>query len=378
MDETQNQNPNQNTDNADEELKNIAEKLEKELGHQYFDKPVDLTQEKSENKIPEILELEKEIENLGEIILPGADLKPEDELPAGEKHIEIEKLKNKEIKGEEKRKYKSFRLFREKKESDDNSSTDFWQTLKQEKEEIEKLEIKKLREKEKQEREQRKKLEKEKKEREKEIKRNGKEEREKTEAVEKEKILKEKKLQSEKQLAEWKNIKAERQAAKIEAKNKKRQEKLLKKEQRKKERALRPKFGWYIMVIKRPVIYLCAVEFFSYFCTLIPATKNFFNNIVLSYLIILDLIVFIWLTIRVKKHYEENYGTIVKAVILAGLLTGFFRAVFKVIWIGNAWTIFNIIFEPLIWAGYGLVISAIVGAIVKKQKNNTPLLSFPT
>ena len=305
MNELENQNSM-----ADEELKEIAEKLEKELGHQYFDQPLNLAKEKAPEKMPELLELEHEIEKLGKIILPGADLKPKDELPSGEKTELVTEKKP------TKNKYKSFRLFKTM------TAT------------------------EKQARDEEKKLQKEKQAQEKMIREQGK----------------------EKDLAEWKKIKAERQQAKIAEKNKKRQELLLKKEQRKKERGLRPKFGWYVMVIKRPIIYLCAVEFLAYFGALFSPVKNFFTNVILSYIIILDLIVFVWLVARIKKHYGESYGTAIKAITLTGLLTGFFRAGFKVIWVNDLWTIFNVIFEPLIWAGYGLIIGLIVGAIIKKQE----------
>jgi len=285
MNELENQNSM-----ADEELKEIADKLEKELGHHYFDQPLNLAKEKAPEKMPELLELEHEIEKLGKIILPGADLKPKDELPSGEKTELVTEKKP------TKNKYKSFRLFKTM------TAT------------------------EKQARDEEKKLQKEKQAQEKMIREQGK----------------------EKDLAEWKKIKAERQQAKIAEKNKKRQELLLKKEQRKKERGLRPKFGWYVMVIKRPIIYLCAVEFLAYFGALFSPVKNFFTNVILSYIIILDLIVFVWLVARIKKHYGESYGTAIKAITLTGLLTGFFRAGFKVIWVNDLWTIFNVIFEPLI------------------------------
>ena len=305
MNELENQNSM-----ADEELKEIADKLEKELGHHYFDQPLNLAKEKAPEKMPELLELEHEIEKLGKIILPGADLKPKDELPSGEKTELVTEKKP------TKNKYKSFRLFKTM------TAT------------------------EKQARDEEKKLQKEKQAQEKMIREQGK----------------------EKDLAEWKKIKEEREQTKIAEKNKKRQELLLKKEQRKKERGLRPKFGWYVMVIKRPIIYLCAVEFLAYFGALFSPVKNFFTNVILSYIIILDLIVFVWLVARIKKHYGESYGTAIKAITLTGLLTGFFRAGFKVIWVNDLWTIFNVIFEPLIWAGYGLVIGIIVGAIIKKQE----------
>jgi len=319
MNELENQNSM-----ADEELKEIAEKLEKELGHQYFDQPLNLAKEKAPEKMPELLELEHEIEKLGEIILPGADLKPKDELPSGEKTELVTEKKP------TKNKYQSFRLFKTM------AAT------------------------EKQTRDEEKKLQKEKQAQEKMIR-----EQEKEKEIA-EKIARQ--MQKEKNLAEWKKIKEEREQTKIAEKNKKRQELLLKKERRKKERGLRPKFGWYVMVIKRPIIYLCAVEFLTYFGTLFSPVKNFFTNVILSYIIILDLIVFVWLVARIKKHYGESYGTAIKAITLTGLLTGFFRAGFKVIWVNDLWTIFNVIFEPLIWAGYGLIIGLIVGAIIKKQE----------
>lgn len=405
MNEIENQNSM-----ADEELKEIAEKLEKELGHQYFDKPVDLTTGKTQEKNPELLELEKEMENLGEIILPGADLKPEDELPAGEQILALEK---KEENKPAEIKYKSFRLFQGKTDEEKNAAEQQkkLQTEKQaqekitreqekekaiaektrqkeiEKQEKEKAETEKKlqQELERQKKEEREKAELEKKEieklrnkeikeKEKQIKKQEEElelraraEQKRAEQEKKEKEKQEKKFQTEKEIGDWKKIKEERQLKKIEEKNKKKQEHLLKKEQRKKERAMRPKFGWYVAIVKRPVVYLCAIEFMAYFGALLPFVKNFFTNVILSYIIILDLIVFIWLAVRIKKHYAESYGTAIKAVMLAGLLTGFFRAVFKVIWINESWTIFNVIFEPLIWAGYGMVIGLIVGGIIKRQ-----------
>jgi len=122
--------------------------------------------------------------------------------------------------------------------------------------------------------------------------------------------------------------------------------------------------GWYTLMVKRPVIYLVGLEFLLYFFSLIPGWRILFLNILLPYLIILDVVVYVWVSLRLRLVHLENRLTTVKCLILAGLLVGLARAFFKVIWIGELWTVFNLISESLIdgliAGGSALIISLII------------------
>ena len=261
----------------DNQLENLADKLEKELSGKSFVETVDVADEKKDEKTQDILELEQEIENLQDNLLPKQDLKPEHEL---EKPEDLE-LAEKEMK---------------------------------------KLEIKKLRE----------------------------EKRE-----EERKLKEEKKREKEIEKQRNKEIKEEKKRAK------------------ELTGQMQPKlgFGWYVNVVKRPVVYLAGIEFLIYFFSLILIIKPFLLNIVLPLVFVLDIIVFGWLMARVLRKHRQGFWTGVKAVVLAGILVGMARAVFKVIWINEAWTMFNVLTEPIVTGGIAGIVGLVVGFIARKKQD---------
>lgn len=334
-----------NQEIADKELKELAEKLEKDLGHHYFSQPLDYSGDKKENKNTELLELEQEISNLGKIVLPKANLSPEKELPQPETIEEKNKKTSaylqsfkpyQEIKkniSEKQKKHASFKLtidehwlnwkkpLEQKKLSSaqnkkqiPKSSTkeNFWSWLKKEKKWDDKQN-----------------------------------------QFDRESMLLAKKQEQEKNFLEWQNQKKLQKQSRLE-----------KKEQIKE---VSPKFNWYLTVIKKPTIYLVGLELLLYLMSTAPLIKNFILNTLLNYLILVDLSVFSWLTFNFKRNIGEKSLTAIKAVALTGLLVGFFRAFFKFFWFNENWTLINIFIEPLIWAFYGIIVSFVLSLIIKRK-----------
>ncbi|HPI67338.1 MAG TPA: hypothetical protein PKZ16_02240 [bacterium] len=135
--------------------------------------------------------------------------------------------------------------------------------------------------------------------------------------------------------------------------------------------------GWYVSIIRRPVIYLAGLEFLLYFFSLIPGWRTLFLGVFLPYLVLLDVVVFVWMSLRLRLVHFENRSTTVKCLILAGLLVGLARSFFKVIWIGELWTVFNLISESLIdglvAGGSALIISLLISdrRLMSRYKNQT-------
>jgi len=248
----------------DNQLENLADKLEKELSGKSFVETVDVADEKKDEKTQDVLELEQEIENLQDDLLPKQDLKPEHELESGQ----ISEDKKTAI-------TEDFEKI-QRTQRDSEPSVLAGETLDKEKE---------------------------------------------------------------------------------------RQKEL--------EKGLRPKlgFGWYVNVVKRPVVYLAGIEFLIYFFSLILIIKPFLLNIVLPLVFVLDIIVFGWLTARVLRKHRQGFWAGVKAVVLAGILVGMARAVFKVIWINEVWTMFNVLTEPIVTGGIAGIVGLVVGFIARKKQD---------
>ncbi len=445
---------------ADQELKELAEKLERELGHHYFSKPLDYSGHNKETKNAELLELEQEIANLGEIVLPQANLNPSQELPAPKKIINkkpIYPYKNFKLYLPKKKKtpknvktkddkYQSFELYKKpqkniakknknftfKLTNDKNlqnwkkplqqnyklqknrtvlknkkkvSKESFWGSFKK-KRQAQKIIRRQLKEKKllekKQRQEEKTKLiiaqrelrtkqklakaqqqetarlaELEVKKQQELVAQQAKEKQKllqeqlvakkaaaKSEALKQKELLKEQaKKNQEEKYAIWL---AQKQVQKLE-KEKARKESLEKKNLEKEKNNL--PFAWYLNLIKKPVLYLVTMELLIYFLSAIPLIKAFILNTLLDYLLIIDVFVFIWLTFTLKRHLSATSLVAIKAVMMTGLLVGFFRALFKIFWFSENWTLINILVEPLIWGFYALITATIFSLIIKKNDN---------
>ncbi|MBU4481925.1 hypothetical protein KKC16_00515 [Patescibacteria group bacterium] len=125
-------------------------------------------------------------------------------------------------------------------------------------------------------------------------------------------------------------------------------------------------------VVQRVVIYLVSVEILIYLFSLINILNSFLLNIILPLVLILDIIVFAWLTFFVKRKYEKNYWIAVRTCVLAGLIVGLLRGFFKFFWINEPWTIVNIFVEPLVTILFALATSLVTGIFFKKKISVIP------
>jgi len=117
----------------------------------------------------------------------------------------------------------------------------------------------------------------------------------------------------------------------------------------------------YISIIKFPVIFLVGIELLIYIFSL---------NAILPLIILLNIIVFILLAIKALKRYNYNQWLVVKICLLAGIIVGLFRAIFIMIWVGESWTIINIIAEPVILGVVAVIMSLVARLFVFKHANN--------
>lgn len=309
-------NSKQETDkNRESVLEDLASRLESELKDTNMHSSFDARNEKEQDeKSKEIMELEKEIEDLEDNLLPDQNLDPERELESG----------------------------------DDSLLPLADQTLIEEKWE-DQLDEQKDKEIEDKEIEEKKNQAKEKKAKRKQIDKLMAAEEKRQQEVEQRQIRElEKHKQKVAKVFAFQEIKSQRNLVK--------------------QARPRLSLGWYISLIKKPVIYLAGIEMLVYFFSLVPSFKINFFNLSLAIILLVDVIVLGWLVVKVLKTKVQTHWVGIKTVVLAGVFVGLFRAVFKLIWLNIPWTVPNIIIEPLMMAGVGLVVGVVVGVIVKNKK----------
>lgn len=125
--------------------------------------------------------------------------------------------------------------------------------------------------------------------------------------------------------------------------------------------------GWYVQLIKRPVMYLFAVELLIYFFSSVNYFENFMKNIIWPLTLILDAVVFIWLAAYVKRIIGQNSWVVIKTCFLAGWLIGWARAIVKLFWLIEDWTVVNLFIEPIIVGLMAAGIGLLVAWVIKKR-----------
>lgn len=318
-------------------LADLTDRLEKELNGSDYSKVIDMT---DRQKDEEVKKPEEKAEDLPKDLLPDQDLEPEHELKEQKKIEPLKKDKQKE------KKKTSASWRKEKKREKEQKKKDALRQAQDEKERKKRLE-----EQAQQKREQ-----------EKQIKLEAKAQRQ----AEHQQLKQEKKERQKAMKLKWEEDRQRKKLIKAQIKEDERKNKFDYASQKK----IRPKlsWGWYINVIKRPVLYLVAIEFLVYFFSLITLLESFLLNIVLPLVFILDIIIFGWLIIKVKKILKQNTWSAVKACILAGALVGLARAIFKIIWINEPWTILNIMVEPITIGIIAGIVGVVISLFIKKTK----------
>ena len=357
MQEKKNKNPN-------DSLEKLAERLEKELGAEKYFTQYDLRQDKTDvQRAPEILELEA-----------GDDLGlPEVEQLEAPKDLELSKEKeveqlykqelNKEKEVDRKKLERQEKRMQKKREREALKQKKILRKFDKKKE---KTKVKKIKEKEK-----RLKLRNDARKAKKELK-NKKERKtfkEKMLAIKKEAEERAKLAKSKADKNKVESRKASSTAKATVDKSPRDKKKIINKNKEKKIRE-KHKFGWYFQQIKSPLFFLVIVEICIYFFSIIQSIEGFLLGIVLPLIIILDIIVFGWLTKKIIRDLRQSKFTAINTVIFLGFFTGLIRAVFIAIWIGEQWTFVNIIIEPIITGLLALVVGFVVGIFVKKRIMN--------
>jgi hypothetical protein len=117
---------------------------------------------------------------------------------------------------------------------------------------------------------------------------------------------------------------------------------------------------------KKIIIFLIGLEILAYFLSTLSALA-FLSNLFFALILLIDLIVFIWLPIHLIKKCHQDLKTSAKLCLLIAVLVGFFRAVFKIFWFNQLWTIVNAIIEPLLIMVAVLVILSLFELLMPKK-----------
>jgi len=130
---------------------------------------------------------------------------------------------------------------------------------------------------------------------------------------------------------------------------------------------LKPTASESLALIRRPIIYLIAIEMFIYFFSIFSFAKNILLNIFLPLVLVLDVFVFVWLYLRLVEKENLPIFSTSKLLILTGFLVGFGRAIFKIIWLTENWTLINLIIESFLTAFIAGMLALIISVFFKKK-----------
>lgn len=377
----------------------FIKQLEQEIALNDLSQPIDLRAEKDKPGKPvDILELEKEIEDLEGTFLPAQDLQPSHELSSGEElklpeadNLELEKEYKSELEKEKRKNKKEKKWFKKDFLSDNGKE-------KKEKIEVDKGLKNKLREQQAIEKQMKKEQARAAKEKKKSAQQAFKTEQKQARADKRaqEQAAREEKHQAQAaKQAEIKKLRqekldqllAERQVAEQRRQQQLAVEKKQKEEQRLAQQQLKAeqteqrrqklvelkqfrsqfKFGWYINNLKRPLLYLFGIEILIYFFSAIPAAQSYLLEVILPLVVILDIIVFVWLAVKVAKQAQRDAVLILRTVVWLGIAVGVCRAIFKVVWINQLWTLVDVVVEPVVMGALALVVSIICMLFLKKK-----------
>jgi hypothetical protein len=126
--------------------------------------------------------------------------------------------------------------------------------------------------------------------------------------------------------------------------------------------------AWYWRIIRNWVFFLSGLEILVYFLALFERLAVIMLELVDPLLIIVDFVVFGYLTVKIKRQLQESWWQALVTDFLAGFGLGLIMAVFKAFWIREFWTIFNLITEPVFMGLIAVTVALIVGIFVKRKR----------
>ena len=127
--------------------------------------------------------------------------------------------------------------------------------------------------------------------------------------------------------------------------------------------------GWYLKIIKKPVLILAALEIGVYGLSLFAGLKNLMLDFFDPLLLIVDLVVFGWIFARVKKKDRSMWWPAAVSVFLAGFSLGLIVSIFKFFWFREYWTVFNLIIEPVFTGLIAGAVGLIVNIFMRREKS---------
>ena len=125
---------------------------------------------------------------------------------------------------------------------------------------------------------------------------------------------------------------------------------------------------WYWMLIRTPVFILAGLEISLYFLSLIPGLKFVMIEVFDPILFLVNFIFFGWLMVLVLKKKGENLWQGTVTLFLAGFALGLIMSIFKIFWIREYWTFYNLIVEPVFMGMIAVIVGLIVSLFIKKNK----------
>ena len=122
------------------------------------------------------------------------------------------------------------------------------------------------------------------------------------------------------------------------------------------------------MLIRTPVFILAGLEISLYFLSLIPGLKFVMIEVFDPILFLVNFIFFGWLMVLVLKKKGENLWQGTVTLFLAGFALGLIMSIFKIFWIREYWTFYNLIVEPVFMGMIAVIVGLIVSLFIKKNK----------
>ncbi|OIO18487.1 hypothetical protein COV56_02775 [Candidatus Kuenenbacteria bacterium CG11_big_fil_rev_8_21_14_0_20_37_9] len=125
--------------------------------------------------------------------------------------------------------------------------------------------------------------------------------------------------------------------------------------------------AWYIILVKKWVIFLASLEILVYVLAIARSIHSLMMTVVDPLLLLVDFAVFGFLMWKVKRKERETLWQGVVACFFAGFGFGLITSIFRIFWIRELWTVFNLITEPVFMGIMASAAGLITGIFIKRK-----------
>ncbi len=115
----------------------------------------------------------------------------------------------------------------------------------------------------------------------------------------------------------------------------------------------------------RPMAYLAVIEIMIYLLGFLPQLTNLMSSVFQPLSLVIDFIVFVWLSWLVIFKRQESIWRSVQINFLVGFGVGFLVGAVKIVIIQTLWSFLALVYQAVLMSFYGVVVSLISSLVIK-------------